>query len=71
MFLDLSNCGPSPLLKILYFIKVLIDIVLFIVPIGLILFLSIDFGKAMISGDESTQKKIVQLATKMSGYNNL
>ena len=68
MFLDLSNCGPSAILKVLYFIKTLIDIVLFFVPIGLIIFLSIDFGKAMISGDESTQKKVVQLAIKRILY---
>lgn len=68
MFLDLSNCGPSPLLKILYFIKILLDIVLFLIPIGLIVFLSVDLGKAMISGDESTQKKVVQLAAKRILY---
>ena len=68
LVLDLSNCGPPDILRVIYFLKILLNFVLFIVPIGLVVFLSLDFGKAMISGDDSTQKKSVQLAIKRILY---
>lgn len=68
LVLDLSNCGPSAILRIIYFFKILLGLVSFIIPIGLIIFLSLDFGKAVISGDDSAQKKSVQLAIKRIIY---
>lgn len=63
-FLDLSGCGPAGLLRVLYFFKLILDIVFIIVPIGLIVMLIIDFAKMTISGDESVQKKMFNVATK-------
>lgn len=68
LLLDLSSCGPSGLLRVLYFFKLILDIVFIIIPIGLIILLTIDFSKAMISGDESAQKKTFNLATKRIMY---
>lgn len=68
LLLDLSNCGPSGLLKVLYFLKLILDIVFIIIPIGLIILLTVDFAKAVISGDESAQKKTFNLATKRIMY---
>lgn len=68
LLLDLSNCGPSGLLRVLYFFKLILDIVFIIIPIGLIILLTIDFAKAVISGDESAQKKTFNLATKRIMY---
>lgn len=68
LLLDLSSCGPSGLLRVLYFFKLILDIVFIIIPIGLIILLTIDFAKAVISGDESAQKKTFNLATKRIMY---
>lgn len=68
LLLDLSSCGPSGLLRVLYFFKLILDIVFIIIPIGLIILLTIDFAKAMMSGDESAQKKTFNLATKRIMY---
>ena len=64
LFFDLSSCGPAELLKVIYFVKILLEMVLFIVPIGLILFISIDFAKAMISSNSSEQSKTVNIVIK-------
>lgn len=68
LFLDLSNCGPSAVLKVFYFFKLLLDILFVAIPIGLIVLLIIDFAKMVVSGDESAQKKIFKLATKRIIY---
>ena len=68
LFLDLSSCGPAALLKVIYFVKILLEMVLFIVPIGLILFISIDFAKAMISSNSSEQSKTVNIVIKRIVY---
>lgn len=67
-FLDLSNCGPSGLLRVIYFFKLILDIIFIIIPIGLIVLLSIDFSKAIISGDVDAQAKVFKLATKRIMY---
>lgn len=59
-------CESSGLLKIIAFIKILIDIIFIIVPVGLIVMVSIDFSKAVISGDDGAQKKAVEL-----GFNRI
>jgi len=68
LFLDLANCGPSGILKVIYFFKLIIDIVFVIIPIALIVLLTIDFSKAMISGDEGAQKKAFNLGLKRILY---
>ena len=67
-FLDLSNCGPSGLLKVLYFFKLIIDIVFVIIPIALIILITIDLAKAVISGDSDKQAKSFKLSMKRIIY---
>lgn len=57
LFLDLSNCGPSGLLRVIYFFKLIMDIVFILIPIVLIVFISIDLAKALMSGDKGEQSK--------------
>lgn len=64
LFLDLSNCGPSGLLRVIYFFKLILNILFIIIPIALIVLLIIDFAKMVISNDEGSQKKLFKLATK-------
>lgn len=68
LLLDLSGCGPSGLLRVLYFFKLILDIVFTIIPIALIVLLIIDFAKMVISNDESAQSKTFKLATKRIFY---
>ena len=61
-------CAHSEVLKVIYFIMTLIDIVKIIIPIALIVFGLIDFSKAAISSDEKVQKKSGQLFLKRLLY---
>lgn len=45
-------CEIPIVLQVIRFIKILINIVRFIVPIGLIIMVSLDFGKGIINGDK-------------------
>ncbi len=54
-------CTNPDILRIIYFILIIIDIVKIIIPIGLIVMGIIDFSKAVISSDEKTQKKSSRL----------
>lgn len=60
----LSICDNIMVLKIFYFIRILIDIVCFVVPIGLIVIISIDFLKNVISGKDDAMKKNLNLVIK-------
>ena len=53
----LDFCVEPGFLKVLLFIQKLLDIIFIIVPIGLIIMLSIDFTKNVISGEESSSSK--------------
>ena len=64
MILGLEKCGPSALLKVILFVKQLLDILKFLIPIGLIIIISIDFSKAVISSKEDEMKKNFNLAIK-------
>lgn len=68
LLLELANCGPSGVLRVFYFLKLILNIVLIVIPIALIVYLTIDFAKMMISSDESAQKKAFNLATKRIIY---
>lgn len=61
----LSICENSNILKIILFIKTLIDIVKFIVPIGLIIMVSIDLGKGVISGNAKPEEIIKASGNKI------
>jgi hypothetical protein len=51
------DCSDPNLAKILGLIKKIVELIQILVPIGLILMGSIDFGKAVISSNEDTIKK--------------
>lgn len=68
LFLDLAKCGPSGILKAVYFFKLILDVVFILIPIALIILLTIDVSKAMISGNESDQKKSFKLGAKRLLY---
>lgn len=65
MINTLSICEISDVLKIILFIKTLIDIIKFIVPIGLIIILSIDIGKGVISGNAKSEEIIKTIGNKI------
>ena len=55
--LMLFDCNDSNLVPIIKFIKSLLQLIQFLVPIGLIVLGSIDFGKAVIATNEDDIKK--------------
>lgn len=56
MYILLEACQHPGILRILYFGKLLLDIVFTVVPIGLIVMLMIDFSKAVINSGDKTVK---------------
>ena len=63
-----KDCGGADVLRILKFVFILIDLVFFIVPIGLIIMLMIDFGKNVIAGKEDEMKKNLNMVIKRIIY---
>lgn len=61
---EINACENPEILKIFYFFNIILDIVRIAIPIGLIIIGTIDFTKALISSDESTQKKSTKLFMK-------
>ena len=57
-----SICENSNVLKIILFIKTLIEIVKFIIPMLLIIMVSLDLGKGIISGNEK-QSEIIKASS--------
>lgn len=51
---DFSLCEIPVVLQIIYFVKILINLIKFLVPMGMIIMVIIDLGKGVISGDEKT-----------------
>lgn len=68
LFLDLAKCGPAGLLRVIYFFKLILNIVFIVIPIALIILLMVDFSKAVIANDDAAQKKIANLAIKRIFY---
>ena len=63
-----KDCGGADILKILKFVFKLLDLVLFIVPMGLIIMVILDFSKNVIAGKEDEMKKNVDVAIKRIIY---
>jgi len=61
-------CGGAEVLKVIKFIWTLLDIVLFIVPMGLIVIISVDFAKNVIAGKDDAMKKNLGIAIKRIIY---
>lgn len=66
--LDITNCGGSGFLKVLLFIKEIMDIIFIIVPIGLIIMMLIDLSKAVMAGDAEEMKKVSKIVVKRIVY---
>ena len=64
----LDACTEPSILKVILFIKTLLRVVLFIVPMGLIIMVSVDFGKNIIAQNTDDMKKNLQLAIKRILY---
>lgn len=67
MFLDVINgftCGGTDVLRIIKFISILLDIVLFIIPMVLIIMVSLDLAKNVIAGRDDEMKKNMNIAIK-------
>ncbi|MGN1312266.1 MAG: hypothetical protein ACI4U4_04590 [Bacilli bacterium] len=64
----IEACENPDILRIIYFIKILIDIVKIIVPIALIVIGSVDLSKSVMSNDEKEQKKSLNLFIKRLIY---
>lgn len=62
------SCGGADVLRIIKFVFTLLDIVLFVIPVGLIIMLMVDFGKNVIAGKEDEMKKNVNIAIKRIMY---
>ena len=63
-----KDCGGADILRILKFVFVLLDLVLFIVPIGLIIIVMVDFAKNVIAAKEDDMKKNVNIVIKRIIY---
>ena len=67
----MDACTNVGVLKVIYFIKLLLNIAFIAVPIGLIVFGLIDFSKSVASGDEKDGKKNLNLFIKRLIYGAL
>ena len=57
-------CGGAEVLRVIKFIWTLLDIVFFVLPIGLIVIITIDFLKNVIAGKSDDMKKNLNLVIK-------
>lgn len=64
----IAVCQNPEILRVLYFARIILDIVLTVVPIGLILMLIVDFSKAVIAPSEEEAKKSSKLVGKRILY---
>lgn len=62
--LTTAQCGGVEVLKVIKFVWELLDIVFIFIPIGLILFISLDFAKNVMAGKEDDMRKNVSLVIK-------
>ena len=67
----MDACTNVGIPKVIYFIKLLLNIAFIAVPIGLIVFGLIDFSKSVASGDEKDGKKNLNLFIKRLIYGAL
>lgn len=56
MYFLVETCQNPGVLRVLYFVYLLIDVLFIIVPISLIIILLIDFFKATISSGDTAKK---------------
>lgn len=68
MYFLLETCQHPGVLRILYFVYLLLDVIFIVVPIGLIIMLLVDFSKAVIAGDDDKAKKSTKIVVKRIIY---
>lgn len=66
--IDVPTCENPEVLRVIYFITLLIDIVKLVVPIGLVIVGMIDFSKGVVATDEGAQKKVIKIFVKRVIY---
>lgn len=59
-----DTCTNPDILRVIYFGKLIVDIVKIVIPIGLIIMGMIDFSKSVVTNDDGTQKKNMKLFMK-------
>ena len=57
MYLLLSGCENPDVLSVIYFIEKILNVVFIIIPIGLILFITIDLVKTILNGNNDKNVK--------------
>ena len=57
MYLLLSGCENPDVLSVIYFIEKILNVVFIIIPIGLILFITIDLVKTVLNGNNEKNVK--------------
>ena len=60
----LDVCGSSGILKIFAFLKIILNFIFIIVPIGLIVMVSFDFAKAVTSSGDKANKEALTMLVK-------
>lgn len=65
---NISVCQTPTILEIIYFGKLILNIIYIFIPIGLIVFCTIDFCKCLIYGDKDEQIKKTKLVFKRIIY---
>lgn len=60
----MDACNNPDILRVIYFIKILIEIIMIIVPIGLIIMGLLDFSKSVVTNDENARKKNLNIFIK-------
>lgn len=60
----IADCGGAGVLRIIKFVFILLDMVFFLIPMGLILMMSVDIAKNVISGKDDEAKKNLNMAIK-------
>ena len=61
-------CTNPDFLRVLLFIKIIINIIFTIIPIGIVIMVIIDFSKNVTSSKNEEQKKNLKMALKRIGY---
>ena len=68
MYFLLEVCQHPGVLRVIYFAKIIEEIIFIVVPIGLIVMTMVDFSKAVVSGDPGEQSKKAAIIPKRLLY---
>lgn len=61
---ELSPCENPEILRVIFFARIIVDIVRTIIPVAMVIMAIIDFSKGITANDESSQKKKTKLLIK-------